>query len=611
MSKRILDGLQKQNRSTQNVLRPKKVARCQQLSTKSSHVVIPVKAAKVTPKPSRDTLDHPQKSAIKFLNNENCWRRKATCNGLLSQSPEKIAIPNPHIEQFQQLFMQHCGKSRDKDQTPGNIEKDMPEAVEPLGLQMYRSNRETKSEKDRGLEVGPQPITASSLEEYCLSGGRMLPPLVEDFIGSVKINRVGDGRGRGLVLSSNVAAGDVLLICNPIAIASKVETEIVESNLTLEAGSYTGSHVLAGQLVEILTQEAWRSSHIRAMLATLCSRGGEELPVPPISLFRQEKIANQTPPRDPVPATTAFPQNEIARLCGIVQCNAFGHTQVTRKNARDITRSWSCGLWMLPSFMNHSCTPSVATVVIGNAMIIVAARDLKCGDELTVAYFDIFRPLQERRASMLHSWNFMCSCPRCALEARMEDALRLVARAYSLRETEAAITVQVQHIAKQQQSQWHKYSSPYSVIDLAQLAEYIENVLFQERGLTRDERNWIRASFLSAYLADGRRLIVDVRGMDEPRRRKHVRKTHIQMALAAAKSVTPGHPQTLQIAAVVLKRTIQAFGKHSLFVDKARKRALAICLRLFGPHREHVLEKIIHAAASDVLSSSVVFLSRP
>ena len=431
-------------------------------------------------------------------------------------------------------------------------------------------------------------------------------------IGPLKINRVGDGRGRGLVLSSDVVAGELLLISNHIAKVSKMETEILEGNFALEAGCWTGSHILAEQLVGVLSAQAWRSSRSRAMLATLCSRGGEELPVPPISLFRNDDTQGNTGCDSDTPGRshTPFDRNEITRLCGVVQCNAFGHTHVTRKNNKDMTRSWSCGLWILPSFMNHSCIPNVSTVVIGDAMIVVAARNLQCGDELTVAYFDIFRPLKERRASMLHSWNFVCQCPRCILEENMDDTLRLIAQAYSLRETEAALTVQVLHIEKQRSQRWDKSWSPYSVIDLAQLAEYIEKVLYQER-LSRDERNWIRASFLSAYLADGKRLMVDVRGLEEPRRRSHARKTHIQTALAAAKSVTPGHPQTLQIAAVVLKRAIQAYGKKSFLVEKARKRALGICVRLFGPHREEVLDKIVEAAADDVLSSCVVFLSRP
>lgn len=142
---------------------------------------------------------------------------------------------------------------------------------------------------------------------------------------------------------------------------------------------------------------------------------------------------------------TPFTKSEVVRICGVVQCNAFGHTNITHKNniKLEVTRSWSCGLWMIPSFMNHSCTPSVSTLVIGKAMLVVAARDLKPGNELTVAYFDIFRPLKERRISMRRSWNFVCTCSRCTLEGHMQDSLHLVAEAYGLREARAAINMQL------------------------------------------------------------------------------------------------------------------------------------------------------------------------
>lgn len=321
-----------------------------------------------------------------------------------------------------------------------------------------------------------------------------------------------------------------------------------------------------------------------------------------MSLFKTSTTKTTTATPHP------FDHNEVARLCGVVQCNAFGHTHITRQD-NNITRSWSCGLWTLASFMNHSCTPNVATVLIGDAMIAIASRNLKCGEELTVAYFDIFRPLQERRASMLHSWNFVCNCPRCILEEKIQQKLLQITQAYSLRETEAAFTVQIEknYSPNCANSPNLRHWNPYSVIDLAQLTEHIEEILHQEK-LNRTERNWIRGSFLSAYLADGRRLMYDVR---EPRRRKYARKTHIQTALAAAKTVTPGHPQTLQIAAVILKRAIQACGRRSFLVEKARKRALGVCSRLFGRQREEVLQRIVDVAADDVLASRVVFLSRP
>lgn len=149
------------------------------------------------------------------------------------------------------------------------------------------------------------------------------------------------------------------------------------------------------------------------------------------------------------------------------------------------------------------------------------------------------------------------------------------------------------------------------MMELAQLVEYIERAVHNEPGLSPCERNWVRASFLSAYLADGESLVVDVRGLEEPRHTKAVRRTHIQAALAAAASVSPGHPQTLQIAAVLQERAVLSYGKHSFITQRATKQALNSCLRLFGRQSQETLQRIVSAAAKDVLASRfAIFLSR-
>lgn len=140
----------------------------------------------------------------------------------------------------------------------------------------------------------------------------------------------------------------------------------------------------------------------------------------------------------------------------------------------------------------------------------------------------------------------------------------------------------------------------------------MEKVVHSEPGLSPCKRNWIRASFLSAYLADGESLVVDVKGLEEPRHTKAVRKTHIQAALSAAASVSPGHPQTLQIAAVLQERAFLSYGKHSFISQKATKQALNSCMRLVGHQSPETLQRIVTAAAKDVLASRfAIFLSRP
>ncbi|CAM8938992.1 unnamed protein product [Rhodiola kirilowii] len=79
---------------------------------------------------------------------------------------------------------------------------------------------------------------------------------------------------------------------------------------------------------------------------------------------------------------------------------------------------YGVGLWLLSSYINHSCCPNARRLHIGDHVIVVASRDIKAGEELTFAYFDVFKPLEKRR-EMLATWGFICRCRRCEFEERV------------------------------------------------------------------------------------------------------------------------------------------------------------------------------------------------
>jgi hypothetical protein len=95
--------------------------------------------------------------------------------------------------------------------------------------------------------------------------------------------------------------------------------------------------------------------------------------------------------------------------------------------------------------------------------------------------------------------------------------------------------------------------------------------------------------------------------LKEERYKKPVKRSYLEIALDAAETVSPGHPQTLQIAAVCQDRAIHMYGKNSLLVKQVSKRAMRICLRLFGKQTDEILKKLVIAATLDVLSSCVMF----
>jgi import receptor subunit TOM20 len=71
----------------------------------------------------------------------------------------------------------------------------------------------------------------------------------------------------------------------------------------------------------------------------------------------------------------------------------------------------------------HSCAPSVRPAFRdGSARLsLVAQRDLKAGDELTMAYVDVAQRPEEalddarrrRRWALARGWRFACTCEKC------------------------------------------------------------------------------------------------------------------------------------------------------------------------------------------------------
>ncbi|RUS32635.1 hypothetical protein BC938DRAFT_474805 [Jimgerdemannia flammicorona] len=73
------------------------------------------------------------------------------------------------------------------------------------------------------------------------------------------------------------------------------------------------------------------------------------------------------------------------------------------------------GLWILPSFIHHSCLPNATFFNIGDFMFIRTVRDLSAGEEVCVTYIEML-DTYEGRMKELEKRNFECRCPLCGFE---------------------------------------------------------------------------------------------------------------------------------------------------------------------------------------------------
>eukprot|EP01116_Phalansterium_solitarium_P017692 TRINITY_DN4422_c0_g1_i1.p1 TRINITY_DN4422_c0_g1~~TRINITY_DN4422_c0_g1_i1.p1 ORF type:complete len:437 (-),score=140.73 TRINITY_DN4422_c0_g1_i1:114-1385(-) len=75
------------------------------------------------------------------------------------------------------------------------------------------------------------------------------------------------------------------------------------------------------------------------------------------------------------------------------------------------------GLYCLHSLLNHSCEPNVHAFKDykdrNNNAVIVALRDIACGEELTISYIDEDASPEERSQMLELPYMFRCSCSKC------------------------------------------------------------------------------------------------------------------------------------------------------------------------------------------------------
>eukprot|EP00727_Mastigamoeba_balamuthi_P014371 m51a1_g9559 hypothetical protein (637) ;mRNA; f:898647-900557 len=73
-------------------------------------------------------------------------------------------------------------------------------------------------------------------------------------------------------------------------------------------------------------------------------------------------------------------------------------------------------LLMGGSMFGHSCVPSAGwhcSLDTGSLVRFTATRDIKAGEEVTIAYVGESIPWAERQFVLLHRFGFVCKCPKC------------------------------------------------------------------------------------------------------------------------------------------------------------------------------------------------------
>ncbi|KAG8366370.1 hypothetical protein BUALT_Bualt17G0072700 [Buddleja alternifolia] len=232
---------------------------------------------------------------------------------------------------------------------------------------------------------------------WVLSGFRGKMPDFAEYVGAVEIKK-SEISGRGLFATKNVECGNVLVVTKAIA---------VDRAIMSQDGGENAHLVIWKNFVDKVVDLSKKCSGINDLISKLSIGENEEsLEVPDIGMFRPEVEAN---------SGISCEKVDMGRMLSILDVNSFLEDAISAKILGKNVDYQGVGLWILASFINHSCDPNIRRLHVGDYVVVHASRDVKAGEELTFAYFDILSPLTNRR-EMAKNWGFRCKCKRCKFE---------------------------------------------------------------------------------------------------------------------------------------------------------------------------------------------------
>ncbi|KAI9049783.1 hypothetical protein LZ554_005934 [Drepanopeziza brunnea f. sp. 'monogermtubi'] len=230
------------------------------------------------------------------------------------------------------------------------------------------------------------------------------------FIGAVKVQDIA-GKGRGLVTTKDVKAGD-LLFCE-----KAFSYGYYDSSETKNSGGNTGI------LVNLATNRVTIGTHV-ARLTDMY----QKLQNNPSTAATVHDLYSGSYKRATQVSVDGRPVVDSFLIERIVSLNVFSSPLTSREaygqdRQADDPRFGSTGLWVYAAYINHSCIVNCYRTFIGDMMIARAAKDMPAGTELEWSYADPINRAKTKR-SLQDNWGFTCTCPVCADDAKTPKKLK-------------------------------------------------------------------------------------------------------------------------------------------------------------------------------------------
>eukprot|EP01018_Ginkgo_biloba_P029035 Gb_17363 [translate_table: standard] len=286
-----------------------------------------------------------------------------------------------------------------------------------------------------------------------------------DYVGPVEL------RDGGLFATADIKLGDLILVSNAIA---RVEAE---EDIGLFVRARDDDTSSKQKLVNKVISCAKASQRLAKQLNTLAMR--------PLDSERSKDLIDLFRPNigwyDSAQIHVREDDDEEAPDVNIIR-------DIVLKHCIFSILGNGVGLWLLPSFIRRSCIPNTSAKIAGHVMFVTAARDIRGGEEISIALQSVLQPLSIRHRML----GFICGCQRCIFEKSLQRELRQISRAYEAIHSEERKSLFMFPTMDKQAN---------FAVEMVRVAVNLERKLKQHAHLTEEKVRWIRASFAQAYLA--------------------------------------------------------------------------------------------------------------
>ncbi|CAO2829556.1 unnamed protein product [Amaranthus hypochondriacus] len=230
-------------------------------------------------------------------------------------------------------------------------------------------------------------------------------PELCEFVGNIEIKK-SEISGRGLFCTKSIDIGSLILVTKSVAtercILPKDSKGVLGENEQL---------VMWKNFIDRVSESSSKCHKTRHLISKLSiGENEDDLETPDISLFKPETGGESFPNKN----------LEEDKILSILDVNSLVEDAVSSKVLGKNSDYYGVGLWLLPSFINHSCSPNARRLHIGDYVVVFASKEIKAGKEITFAYYDVLSPLAKRR-EMSKTWGFNCECKRCKYEEKMQS----------------------------------------------------------------------------------------------------------------------------------------------------------------------------------------------